>query len=230
MSDIHQKIDATSYNYGPIETPFIQKTQIYDAPIGQYRLIAYRYRVATFILLAFAFLLGLLMISLIEMPRSTVFAAQVIQTGYVKSVGVLDQNYVVPEGAIKNFVEQYLTSWFLKHGNVEAHTQSADFIRGFSSKPVIQNHQKFLKENGSLSDSARMQLTNLQVTEGGRVIATFEVPKLDEQGKPIGSEEYTGEFGLSFKTPQNPTDVYVNPLGLFVEKFKLNPVKSGESS
>ena len=88
MAEIHRKVDATSYHGGEIFTPFSGVGQMYDLPIGKWRLKAYQYRVLTFVFLGVGFLLSLYFLLLSQMPREQVFAVQVLNTGF--STGVTE--------------------------------------------------------------------------------------------------------------------------------------------
>ncbi len=67
--------------------------QVYDDPIGSFRVKAYRYRVMTFCFLGIALFLGLYFVILVQKPREKVLAVQVLSTGAATGVAYLEKQH-----------------------------------------------------------------------------------------------------------------------------------------
>lgn len=221
MSEIHRKADTASFSYSEIGTPFAQKGQFFDLPIGALRQKAFQYRSLTFVFLGLSVLLAIYFLDLAQQPVSRVFAAQTTKSGFVSKVVILNEDYTVPPKLVKDFIKRYIHVWFSGQVNEQTIQQNAHFMKTFSSERVTKRFQQFMKTHALKDWNAPVTLTKFKILDGNVVEVAFKMPKADEKGTLIGYNTFSGKFKLDLVEDKTQVQVYKNPFGFYIAEAKL---------
>lgn len=89
MSDLHREQDPPRYHCGPVLTPFVDKTTLWDRPIGYWRERAYVWRMACLGTLTLCLLVLLWIVLALTAAPPPLTVVQVTPKGFVSGWGVL---------------------------------------------------------------------------------------------------------------------------------------------
>ena len=112
MSDMQRAKDSASYNYGDVITPFAEKGQRFDFVLGDKVDKARFWRACTLMLALVALLLTFWLLMMLLLPRHSLLTTQVNNNGFARSVGVLDQGFMLPNHPSKTHIQHFVRQVF----------------------------------------------------------------------------------------------------------------------
>lgn len=234
MSELKANVEATNYNFGEIITPFQSSGQEWDQKIGTWRNKARIWRMSALTLLCVNFFLILIFILEMLVPQHTIYAASITDKGYVKHVGILTDDYVIPAKLTEKFINQYLQSMFFKGGVAKLMSQNEQFVLDFSSDSVDEKFKNMLAKEALGDLSYPITIEKVELVSGNTFNASWRQNEVNQStGKVVGYTTYSGQFQVNFVEPNSPEQVQQNPLGFFVEQAKwqtLNETNNGQKT
>lgn len=219
MSEIKTSAEATNYNYGEVITPFQQTGQRFDFPIGAWREKAAFWRMGTFGALVLCCLVLLLFILQISQPQNSIIAVQITPSGFVKTASLLTNEYTIPEPVSAEFIQNYISHFFSKAGLEAIRDQDENFILSFSSEAVRKAYLDLLEQNLTAGVESPLTVTEVNWVGPNTYEAKWTQGLKDAAtGKMVEYEKYSGQFVVSFQTPNDPNLISQNPLGFYIEQ------------
>ena len=106
--------ERRNYHYGDIDTPFRQKGQNFDGPIGAKLNQAKLWRSWTFGILLVAVFVLIAFIYVLKDAAPNVLISEITPKGMLKSTERLKRVSTVPVAALYAFVDSYLQAVFVK--------------------------------------------------------------------------------------------------------------------
>jgi type IV secretion system protein VirB5 len=201
------------------ETPYQRAAQLWDDRIGSARVQAKNWRLASFVSMTLALVLGAGMIWLASQSRVTPYVVQVDKFGAVQAIGPATQNYTPTDAEIAWYLARFVTD-----------------VRSLSLDPVVVRRNWleaydyatdhgaiFLNQYAQANDPFKAvgeRTVSVQITSVVRVSdSSFQVKWIEqtfEHDALARTEHWTAILSVVTKQPTTAEILKKNPLGLYV--------------
>ncbi len=198
--------DLKSYHYGEIVTPYQKPQKEFDMMVGQHIQKARMWRFGFVAATGFSMLLVLILIMIMNSSPFSIYAVGVTNKGYIRSYGMLDDQFKVPGYAYKQFVEKTLT-----HLTSPSPTNSEVWLTAFLSEDARYDLERFVQVN---IGSDKYKLKDFKVAENNEVNFSLEIYNAS------GIRQiFILKSLISTETPQEVSLIELNPLGFYMEEL-----------